>query len=192
MKNLAAVDLLIKRNSMKMVTAPAPSEEELALALQAAVAAPDHGKLTPWRFKLIRGENIQKFTDLAFNIRQNSDNPFSEEKLAASRQWLSEVPLIIAVACHIDYSNTKIPEAERMLSAGCAVMNVMNALNAMGYGTFWSTGIATYYEEFQTALGFDSLDYRFLGFLAAGTPKMPIPQKERKSYTEFVEEWTGV
>ncbi len=191
MKNLEAVELLINRNSMKMVVAPAPSDEELALALQAAVAAPDHGNLTPWRFKLIRGENIQKFADLGITIRQRSDNPFPEEKVAASRQWLSEVPLIIAVACHIDYSNTKIPESERMLSAGCAVMNMMNALNALGYGTFWSTGIATYDDEFQTALGFDSLDYRFMGFLAVGTPKVAIPKKERKSYTEFVEEWTG-
>ncbi len=57
MKNLEAVELLINRNSMKMVVAPAPSDEELALALQAAVAAPDHGNLTPWRFKLIRGES---------------------------------------------------------------------------------------------------------------------------------------
>lgn len=191
MKNRDAVELLINRNSMKMVVAPAPSEEELTLALQAAVAAPDHGKLTPWRFKLIRGENIQKFADLAFGIRQQSDNPLPPEKEGASRQWLSEVPLIIAIACHIDYSNTKIPEAERMLSAGCAVMNVMNALNAMGYGTFWSTGIATYYDEFQTALGFDPLDYRFMGFLAVGTPKMAIPKKERQPYTHFVEEWTG-
>ncbi|WP_246226029.1 nitroreductase family protein [Pelistega suis] len=191
MKNLEAVELLINRNSMKMVVAPAPSDEELALALQAAVAAPDHGNLTPWRFKLIRGENIQKFADLGITIRQRSDNPFPEEKVAASRQWLSEVPLIIAVACHIDYSNTKIPESERMLSAGCAVMNMMNALNALGYGTFWSTGIATYDDEFQAALGFDSLDYRFMGFLAVGTPKVAIPKKERKSYTEFVEEWTG-
>ncbi|MCQ9328732.1 nitroreductase family protein [Pelistega suis] len=191
MKNLEAVELLINRNSMKMVVAPAPSDEELALALQAAVAAPDHGNLTPWRFKLIRGENIQKFADLGITIRQRSDNPFPEEKVAASRQWLSEVPLIIAVACHIDYSNTKIPESERMLSAGCAVMNMMNALNALGYGTFWSTGIATYDDEFQAALGFDSLDYRFMGFLAVGTPKVAIPKKERKSYTVFVEEWTG-
>lgn len=191
MKNCEAVELLINRNSMKMVVAPAPSDEELALALQAAVAAPDHGNLTPWRFKLIRGEHIQKFADLGITIRQRSDNPFTEEKAAASRQWLSQVPLIIAVACYIDYSNTKIPESERMLSTGCAVMNVMNALNAMGYGTFWSTGIATYDDEFQTALGFDPLNYRFMGFLAVGTPKMPIPKKTRQTYTHFVEEWTG-
>lgn len=190
-KNLDMVEQLIARNSMKLVTAPAPSDEELAKAFQAAVSAPDHGNLTPWRFKVIRGENIQKFAELAFQIRQSSAEPFTPEKLAASKAWLAEVPLIIAVGCHMDYSNTKIPEEERIIATGCAVMNLMNALNMMGYGTFWSTGIATYFEEFQTALGFDPLEARFMGFLAVGTPKMPIPQKPRKPYTEFVEEWQG-
>lgn len=185
-KNVDMVNALIARNSMKLVTAPAPSDEELAKALQAAVAAPDHGNLTPWRFKIIRGEGIQQFADLAFRIRQESDEPFTEDKLAASKAWLSEVPLLIALGCKMDYSNTKIPEDERIIATGCAVMNLMNALHLMGYGTFWSTGIATYFEEFQTALGFDPLEYRFMGFLAVGTPKMPIPQKNRKSYTEFL------
>lgn len=190
MKNLALVEQLINRCSMKLVTAPAPSDEELAKAFQAAIAAPDHGHLTSWRFKVIRGENIQKFADLAFRIRQNSDNPFTEEKLAASKAWLADVPLIIAVGCHVDYSNTKIPEEERVIATGCAVMNLINALHTMGYGVFWSTGIATYYEEFQTALGFDPLDSRFMGFLVVGTPRMPIPQKNRAAYTNFVEELT--
>ncbi|WP_159990528.1 nitroreductase family protein [Pelistega ratti] len=189
MKNQESIELLIQRNSMKLVTSPAPSDEELALAFQAAVSAPDHGALTPWRFKLIRQENIAKFAEFAFNISQNSDNPLPEAKLAASQAWLSEVPLIIAVGCHIDYSNTKILESERMISAGCAVMNLINALQMMGYGVFWSTGIATYNEEFQIGLGFDPLDYRFMGFLAVGTPKVPIPKKPRKPYTDFVEEW---
>lgn len=63
MKNQVSVEQLIHRNSMKMVVAPAPSDEELALALQAAVAAPDHGKLTPWRFKIIRQEFMPQFAD---------------------------------------------------------------------------------------------------------------------------------
>lgn len=54
-----AINYLLNRNSMKMVTAPAPSDEELALILQTAMSAPDHGALRPWRFKIIRGEAIK-------------------------------------------------------------------------------------------------------------------------------------
>ena len=190
MKNLEAVELLLNRNSMRFLTSPAPSEQELAKALQAGVAAPDHGRLTPWRFKVVRQENIKNFVDFAFKVRQNSDKPFDDEKIAAVRQWLDEVPLIIAVGCHIDY-DAKIPESERMIAAGCAVMNIINALHMMGYGVFWSTGIATYMDDFQVGLGFDPLDYRFMGFLCVGTPKMPIPVKTRASYLDFTEEWTA-
>lgn len=191
MKNKESIDLLLHRNSMHFLTSPAPSDEELAMALQTAASAPDHGKLTPWRFKLIHNEHIGTFTDFAFRVRQQSDDPIPSEKEAAVRAWLSEVPLLIAVGCHIDYNNDRIPEFERTISAGCAVMNVINALHMMGYGVFWSTGIATFLEAFQIGMGFDPLDYRFMGFLCVGTPKTAIPPKERVPYTQFVEEWTS-
>lgn len=116
MKNRDAVELLINRNSMKMVVAPAPSDEELALALQAAVTAPDHGNLTPWRFKLIRGENVQRFADLGITIRQGSDNPFPEEKVAASRQYLcskmSHIPSHLMHSSHSLLHNLPITYAQ--------------------------------------------------------------------------------
>jgi len=43
----------------------------------------------------------------------------------------------------------------------------------------------------QDALGLDSLDYRFLGFLAVGTPACAVPPAKRPDYREFVTEWTG-
>ena len=61
----------------------------------------------------------------------------------------------------------------------------------LGYGAFWSTGIGTYVEDVQAALGLDSLDYRFLGFLAIGTPASAVPPANRPDYREFVTEWTG-
>jgi len=184
------IDFLLSRSSMKLVTAPAPSDEDLAKILQSAMAAPDHGGLQPWRFKIIRGQAIQKFADFSIALRQGSDTPFTPQKEAATRAWLSEVPMIIAVACHIDYGNTAISETERMLATGAAVTNILNAAHMLGYGAFWSTGIATYIDEFQCGLGFDALDYRFLGFIAIGTPKMPIPPKKRPDYAQFTEEWS--
>lgn len=184
------IDFLLSRSSMKLVTSPAPSDDELAQILQSAMSAPDHGGLQPWRFKIIRGEAIQKFADFSIALRQQSDTPFNPKKEAATRAWLSEVPMIIAVACHIDYGNTAISESERMLATGAAVTNILNAAHMLGYGAFWSTGIATYIDEFQSGLGFDALDYRFLGFIALGTPKMPVPPKKRPDHRQFVEEWT--
>ena len=187
----AAIDLLLHRNSMKLVQAPGPSDEELEKILSAAMTAPDHGAIRPWRFKVIRGkEAIKAFADLSYELRQASDTPFDEEKLASSKAWLYEVPLIIAVATQVNHQVThKIDEVEQYLATGAAMTQILNASHFLGYGAFWSTGIATYIEEFQEALGFDPLDYRLQGFIAIGTPRMPTPQKARPNYKDFTEVW---
>jgi nitroreductase len=91
----------------------------------------------------------------------------------------------------MDYSNQRIPEHERMLATGAAVANMLNAAHMLGYGAYWSTGLGTYNDEISAALGFDSLDYRFMGYLAVGTPIDPPRGVERPDWSEFVTEWSG-
>ncbi|MCC2595502.1 nitroreductase [Pusillimonas sp. MFBS29] len=186
-----ALDYLLSRRSCKFVQAPGPNEDELAQILQAAMSAPDHGQLRPWRFTLIRQESIGRFADLAMASIKAAGLPLTPEKETSTRNWLSRVPLLIAVACRLDHSNTKIPEHERMLATGAAVTNILNAAHMLGYGAFWSTGIGTYVEEVAEALGYDSLDYRFMGYVALGTPISAPQLLARPDHGEFVNTWTG-
>ena len=66
---------------------------------------------------------------------------------------MAAVPLFIAVAQKIAHDNTKIPEQEQLLATGAAAMNLLNAVHMLGYGAFWSTGMGTYVEDVQNALG---------------------------------------
>ena len=59
-----AVDALITRQSAKTYGATAPTREHLERVLQAAVRAPDHGLLRPWRFMIIEGDQRRKLGDL--------------------------------------------------------------------------------------------------------------------------------
>jgi len=187
----APLDYLLSRRSAKFVQAPGPSEDELSLILQSAMSAPDHGRLQPWRFALIRGEAIGRLADLAISSIKAAGLPFAPEKEATTRRWLDKVPLLIAVACRLDHSNTKIPEHERMLATGAAVTNMLNAVHMLGYAAFWSTGLGTYVDEVAEALGFDPLDYRFMGFVSIGTPVTPPSSSPRPDFHQFVTEWTG-
>lgn len=190
--SVAPVEYLLSRRSVKFVQAPAPTEQHLAQILQAAMSAPDHGRLQPWRFALIRGEAVQRLADLALGETKKAGLPLTAEKEASTRKWLSKVPLLIALACRIDHSNTKIPEHERMLATGAAVTNMLNAAHMLGYGAYWSTGLGTYIDEVNEALGFDGLDYRFLGYLAVGTPiDDTVAAPVRPSFESFVTEWKG-
>ena len=186
------IDALLSRRSMKLVRGPAPKPDELDLILQAAVRAPDHAALRPWRFVLIRDEAVGKFADLAIDaIKRSGTKPITPEKEKSTRTWLSQVPLLVAMAYEISHDNPKVPEQEQTLSMGCAVMNMLNATAMLGYAGFWSTGLGCYLEEVQEALGFDSLDHRFVGFLAIGTPGCELPKAQRPDPAQFVREWTG-
>ena len=183
---------LTSRRSVKFLRAPAPKQDELEQILQAAMSAPDHGALRPWRFVLIRGEAIGKLADVAIGaVKRSGDPRMTPEKEKSVREWMAAVPLFIAVAQKIAHDNTKIPEQEQLLATGAAAMNLLNAVHMLGYGAFWSTGMGTYVEDVQNALGLDSLDYRFLGYLAVGTPACAVPQATRPDFREFVTEWNG-
>jgi len=181
---------LLTRVSTKILRAPAPSEEELAHILQAGMSAPDHGRRQPWRFCLIRDQAVPRLAELALSASKASGMVMTPQKEAGVRAWLAEVPLLIAIACRLDHQD-KIPAEERMLATGAAVTNILNAAYMLGYGAYWSTGLGTYLDEVAEALNFDPLDYRFMGFLALGTPIDPPLPLTRPDYRQFLSEWTG-
>ncbi|NYT57662.1 nitroreductase [Alcaligenaceae bacterium] len=186
-----ALDYLLSRRSSKFVQAPGPSKDELERILQSAMSAPDHGQLRPWRFTLIHQDAIGNFADRALAAIKAAGLPLTPEKEASTRSWLAQVPLLIAVACRLDHSNTKIPEHERMLATGAAVTTILNAAHMLGYAAFWSTGLGTYVDDVAEILGYDSLDYRFMGYVALGTPISTPQWQARPDHNEFVTVWTG-
>lgn len=185
------IEYLLTRRSVKFVQAPGPDESELAQILQTGMSAPDHGRLRPWRFKILRGQAIQQLADLAISATRAAGLDMTPEKEASTRRWLDQVPVLLAVACFIDHSNTKIPEQERILATGAAVTNILNAAHMLGYSAYWSTGLGTYLDEVSEALGFDALEYRFMGYVSLGTPIRSLAPPERPDHKEFVSEWIG-
>ncbi|HUH40299.1 MAG TPA: nitroreductase [Castellaniella sp.] len=181
-------DTLLSRRSAKFVQAPGPNDKQLDLILRAAMCAPDHGAVRPWRFALVRGADVPVLVDIAVRAGEAAGKPIPEHKVANSRKWLSRVPLVIAIASARDHEG-RIPDHERMLATGAAVGNMLNAAHALGLGAFWSTGLGTYLDGVGEALGFDALDYAFMGFLSVGTPIDPVEAIQRPDYRDFVSDW---
>jgi nitroreductase len=191
MNTASPIHALISRRSMKFVRAPGPSDADLSRILQAGMSAPDHGNLKTWRYVLIRGAAIARLADLALEaVKREGDARMTPEKEKNTRDWLAHVPVLLGLAHRIHHDH-KIPEQEQLLSAGASVMNMLNAAYMLGYGAFWSTGLGSYVPAVQEALGLDPLDYRFMGFLAMGTPAVEWSSTPRPGWQEFVSEWTG-
>ena len=188
-----ALHALVTRRSVKLLRPPAPSAQELEQIFQAAVCAPDHGALRPWRFVVIRGQAISDLTRIAIEkIRSSGDPRMTPEKEKSIRAWTASVPLFIGLAQKIYHDHHKVPDQEQLLSTAAAAMNILNAAHMLGYGAFWSTGLGTYLTQVQELLGLDPLDYRFIGYLAIGTPVTAVAPAERPDFRQFVTEWTGV
>ncbi|HEV2286225.1 MAG TPA: nitroreductase family protein, partial [Steroidobacteraceae bacterium] len=61
---MQAIDALLTRRSALTLTEPAPDADALQLMFASAVRAPDHGRLRPWRFAVIRGTARERFGEL--------------------------------------------------------------------------------------------------------------------------------
>ena len=53
---MSAIETLLERNSHARLVEPGPEPEALNTILRAALRAPDHGRLRPWRYVVIQGE----------------------------------------------------------------------------------------------------------------------------------------
>jgi nitroreductase len=183
-----ALDLLLNRQSSGALVEPAPSGADLDLILDAGLRAPDHGRLRPWRFVIIRGEAKEKWATRVAEAIQQRDPENAPAMIDKYRAWVQRTPLIVALGAEI-VPNHKIPEIEQMLSAGAAAMNMLNAAHLLGYGGMWVTGANAYDPKVASALGLEAPS-RLVGFLALGTPK-PGPILARPSREAHVREWRG-
>ena len=184
----SALDLLLSRQSVGLLEEPAPQGADLDLILDAGLRAPDHGRLRPWRFVLIRGDARLAWGERlaeAAAARDPQSGVMLGERL---RAWVRRTPLLIAVGAEIR-ANHKIPEIEQILSVGAAAMNMLNAIHMLGYGGMWVTGLNTYDPTVNRWLGFEPPS-RLVGFLAVGTAKV-APRIERAPRDEHVREWRG-
>ena len=160
------IDALNTRSTAKTYGADAPTKEHLAVALQAAVRAPDHGRLRPWRFMLVEGEQRRKFGELLAASARRRVPGLSDGDLQRERDKAMRAPVIIIVACKV-VPGTKVPAIEQVLAAGAATQNILLALHALGYAAAWKTGEAAYDPEVKQALGFAAEDH-LVGFVYAG------------------------
>jgi nitroreductase len=161
-----AIEALITRSSAKTYGDTPPTQEHLATVLQAAVRAPDHGRLRPWRFMLIEGEQRHKFGELLAASALRRAPGLAENDLQRERGKALRAPLIIVVACRA-VPGTKVPVIEQILAAGAAAQNILLALHNFGYAAAWKTGEAAYDAEVKKALGF-AVDDHLVGFIYTG------------------------
>src|SRR4030042_1723135 len=114
------------RQSLGNVKTDAVPRAEIERLLEAAVQAPNHYKVRPWRFVVVGGEARNRLGEaMAQGLRRRSPQ-VTEEVLAKERVKPLRAPLIIAVGADRP-SEPKILEIENICAAAAACENLLLA-----------------------------------------------------------------
>lgn len=171
----------------RQLAAPGPDDATLLRMLQSAVRVPDHGKRTPWRFLSIRGDARLALGERLAARGRERDPDAGDAGIEKDRQRFSHAPLIVTVIARLG-PDEKIPEQERLLSAGCVCFALLQAAQAAGFGAQWLTGWPAYDRDVARWLGLD-VDERVAGFIHIGTPRLEVPERERPDPRTLLSEW---
>lgn len=167
MPSMSALETLHGRNSHARLTAPAPGGDALDAILQAGLRAPDHGRLRPWDFVIIEGEQRQRLGEVfERSLRLTNPDATAAERTKALNAPL-RAPMIIAGLLK-PQPNPKVPRIEQAVAVGCALHAMQLAAESLGFGSMWRTGGYARDPHVMAALGGDPAG-EVVGFLYIGT-----------------------
>ncbi len=183
--NPAAMDFLLSRRSRpaKTLKAPGPDKAALMPLLTAAARTPDHGKLEPWRFIVLRDAAMRRLADAVADCGTRLGK--SDEDIAKARDAWERSPLCVAVV-EVQKDSPKIPALEQTYSAGAVCLALLNAALAAGWGANWLSGWASHDRGFvEGALGLASHE-KIAGFIHIGTEGATPPERPRPDLDQIV------
>ena len=172
-----ALKLLTERYSEKKLSAPAPNKQQLTQIFQAALRAPDHGKLQPYRFIVIEQEQMTEFSSLLKSAVHELN--LGEERLKKADDLATRAPMIIGVVAKINPCIKKVPEWEQLLCAGCATYAIQLASNALGFKNVWISGPWLDGTDLREAFQCETQD-KIIGFLMIGSAEEKL-EREKKN-----------
>jgi nitroreductase len=172
----------------KRLAAPGPDAAELAQLFQAAAAAPDHDLINPWRFLIIPDDKRADLGELFAAALLDRDPSASSEQLEQAREKALRAPLLMLLIVDEAKGSIEIDMHERVLSAGCAVQNLMLLANAMGYGSGLTSGKALKAACLRAGLMLRDSEH-VICCLSVGTVSSRKPFKPRPEIQQFTRIW---
>lgn len=177
------------RQSISKVKPDPIPEEFIDRILHAAVQAPNHFRVRPWRFFVISGTARERLGDVMAQslLKRNPECALSDIQKERSRPL--RAPVMIAVG--VDQpGEPKVIEIENVCASAAAVQNMLLAAHALGLGAMWRTGKAAQNPDVKQFLGLQP-DQHLIGFIYIGYPDMERESPNRPSYhdrTVFIRE----
>lgn len=126
----------------KRLHAPGPDPDQLHALLAAAATAPDHDQLRPWRFVQVPDDQRANLGEVFARALQERDGAATPEQLEQAREKAFRAPLLLLLLVDAACGDADIDLGERLISAGCAVQNLLLMATAQGFGSALTSGKA--------------------------------------------------
>lgn len=126
----------------KRLAEPGPDAAQLQRILGAAAAAPDHHDLVPWRFVLVPSRGRAALGEAFAASLRERDAQATAEQVEEARAKAFRSPVLLLAIARTGGGDPEISAAERLVSAGCAIQNMLLMATALGFGTSLTSGKA--------------------------------------------------
>jgi nitroreductase len=179
---LELLELIHTRHSIPKVKPDPIPKALIEKLLSAAVQAPNHHRVRPWRFVVLQGKARERLGEIMANSLKNRNPEVMEEALTIERSKPLRAPLLIAVGVDKP-TEPKVVEIENVCAAAAACQNLLLAAHALGLGAMWRTGPAAEDPQVKVFLGFTP-DQQLISFLYIGYPDGELKALERPSFED--------
>lgn len=179
-----AFEAIFTRHSVAKVKPDPVPREIVEKLLSAAVQAPNHFRVRPWRFVVLTGDARARLGDIMARSLLQRQPDTGPSVVEAERAKPLRAPVLIAVGVNKP-SEPKVVQLENICATAAAVENILIAANAMGLGAMWRTGPAAADPAVKAFLGFDA-DQPLIAFVYVGYPDGTLEPKPHPGYEDRV------
>lgn len=176
----------------KRLHAPGPDAAQLQRLVQAGACAPDHRGLRPWRLIRVLDHQRDALADLFEACSRDRGlseaAPPTADDLAKSRSKAYRAPLLLLAVMRSLPPDPEVPDTERAVALGAALMAMLLAAHGMGFGAMLTSGRAVRTARFARAFALRDGE-QAVCFISVGTAEAQKP-KPRGSAHEFLSDWT--
>ncbi len=160
---------------------PVPREliEQL---LAAAVQAPNHYLVRPWRFFVLSGEARMRLGEVLAQSLLERVPEAPPAALEKESQRLLRAPVVIAIAADAP-ADVRVLEIENISAVAAAIENLLLAATSLGLGAKWRTGNPAYDPNVKAFLGL-SPEQPIVGFVYIGYAEFETEPKQRPSFED--------
>jgi len=176
------IQAIHSRHSVKKVKPDALPREMIEQLLQAAVQAPNHHKVRPWRFVVLTGTGRDRLGDVMAASQRDRQPDLPPEAFDKTRALPLRAPVVIAVGVDKP-EEPRIIEIENVSAASAACQNMLLAAHSLGLGAIWRTGEWARDAQVKEFLGFTADQY-LVGFIYIGWPEFEVELPERPGFED--------